>query len=223
MIYLDYGTGIGLGVISGGKLLRGHGECAGELGHTCAVEDGPPCRCGGFGCLEAVAGVGAIAARARKALSQGGCSKVLELAGGDVEQIAGTHVMEAARQGDKMCAAITEDMAGYIGAGLANVVNLLNPALVVVDRRLGAADPVLLDRIARIVRRKSLAASTQDLAFRYSSLGPQAGVLGVALMVLDRLFEIPALKLPRFMTEPELATTMAGASDRLLSRRIMRS
>lgn len=205
MIYIDYGAGIGMGVVSEGKLWRGRGECAGEFGHTHVMDGGPPCKCGSFGCLEAIVGAPAIAARARSAVMEGGSSTVLELAGGDADRITGWNVIEAARGGDKMCAVILEDVERYLGLGLANVVNLLNPSLVILDRRLGAGDEGFLNRTARIVRRQALERSTCDLQFRYSQLGGEAGVLGVALLVLERHFEIPTLKLPVFMTEPSRA------------------
>ena len=201
MIYVDYGSGIGMGVISEGKLLRGRGECAGEFGHTHVMDGGPPCKCGSFGCLEAIVGAAAIAARARSAVMDGGSSTVLEQAGGAAGQITGWNVIEAARAGDKMCAVILEDVERYLGLGLANVVNLLNPSLVVLDRRLGGGDAGFLNRTARIVRRQALERSTCDLQFRYSQLGTEAGVLGVALLVLERHFEVPTLKRPLFMTE----------------------
>jgi N-acetylglucosamine repressor len=205
MIYVDYGTGIGMGVISEGKLLRGRGECAGEFGHTHVMEGGPPCRCGSFGCLEAIVGAPAIAAQARSAVMKGGNSAVLELAGGDAAGITAWHVIEAARGGDKMCAVILEEVERYLGLGLANVVNLLNPSLVILDRRMAAGDAAFLKQTARIVRRQALEQSTCDLQFRYSQLGAEAGVLGVALLVIERHFEIPTLKLPVFMTEPSKA------------------
>lgn len=206
MIYVEYGTGIGMGVIAEGRILRGRRECACEFGHTHVMDGGPPCKCGSFGCLEAIIGAPAIAARARSAVLEGGNSTVLDLAGGDPARISGWNVIEAARGGDKMCTVILGEMERYLGLGLANVVNLFNPSLVVLDRRLGAADPGFIEQIARIVRRQALAQSTQDLQFRYSRLGSEAGVLGVALMVIERHFEIPALKLPMFMTEPDTTT-----------------
>lgn len=203
MVFLDYDTGIGLGVIVEGRILRGHQECAAEFGHTHVTDDGPPCKCGSFGCLEAIAGASAVAARARNAVRKGGNSKVLDLAGGDPDRITGAHVIEAAHQGDKMCLAIVEEMEKYLGLGLANVVNLFNPSLVVVHQRLGAADSGFLERITRIVRRQALHHNVEGLTFRLSQLGPEAGVLGIALIALEDLFEIPALKPPKFMTEPQ--------------------
>ena len=130
---------------------------------------------------------------------------MLDLAGGDASRITGWNVIEAARGGDKMCAVIVEDVERYLGLGLANVVNLFNPSLIVLDRRLGAGDAEFLNQTARIVRRQALERSTCDLEFRYSQLGAEAGVLGVALQVIEQHFEIPALKLPVFMTEPSTA------------------
>jgi predicted NBD/HSP70 family sugar kinase len=199
MLYLDYGTGIGLGVITEGRLLRGSRECAAEFGHTHVMPDGPACQCGSFGCLEAIAGAPAMAARARKAVREGGASKVVALAGNG--PITAMHVLEAARQGDKLCGALVEDVTRYLGLGLANIVNLFNPSLVVLDRRLGAADPGFLDQVTRAVRRGALQHAIEGLTFRFSELGEEAGVLGVALLAIEKLFEIPVLHAPKFMTE----------------------
>jgi len=201
MIYLDYGTGIGMGIVSQGQVLRGRSECAGEFGHTHVGEGGPACRCGSFGCLEAMAGAPAIAARARAAVLEGSASQVLELAGGDPASISSSHVLAAACAGDKMCAAILGEAEKYLGLALANAVNLFNPAVIVVDRRLAPAGEQFLEQIARIVRRQALQHATDGLAFRFAELGEKAGVLGIALLVLDDLFEIPSLKLPKFLRD----------------------
>jgi len=202
MIYIDYGTGIGLGVYAEGKLFRGRKECACEFGHTRVVENGPACKCGSFGCLEAVAGAPAIGTRVRKAVMEGAHSGVLESVGGDPANITGWSVFEAARLGDRLCSATVEDAANHLGLGLANLVNLFNPSLIVLDQRLQSAGQGFLDQVMRIVRRQALQRSSEDLEFRFSRLGSEAGVLGVAILLLERFFEIPVLKPPRFMIEP---------------------
>jgi predicted NBD/HSP70 family sugar kinase len=202
MLYVDYSTGIGLGVVTGGRILRGSNGCAGEFGHTRIMDGGPPCKCGSFGCLETLAGAPALAARARRALAEGAPSRVLELAGGDPGKITGFLVMEAARNGDKMCGAILEETGRWLALGIANAVNLFNPSLVVLDGRLKAAGQRFLEQVTQIVKWQALSLSTHGLELRFGELGPEAGVLGVALMVIQGLFEIPALKLPRFMIEP---------------------
>ncbi|MGH8248375.1 MAG: ROK family protein, partial [Gammaproteobacteria bacterium] len=115
MIYVDFGAGVGAGIITEGRILRGHRESAGELGHTHVSEGGAACSCGSFGCLEAIAGAPALAARVRRAIDAGSSSRALELAGSDPRSITGWTVLEAARLGDKTCDAVTEDLGNYLG------------------------------------------------------------------------------------------------------------
>lgn len=201
MIYVEYGAGIGVGIILEGKLVRGHRFAAGEFGHTHIIDDGPACKCGSFGCLEAIAGASALEARIRRAVREGGMSRALALSDGDPDRITGWMVLAAAREGDKASSALVEQIGNYLGIGIANLVNLLNPSVVVLDQRLESAGAALLEQIVRVVKRQSLSFSTEDLVFKFAKLGTQAGVLGVGLMVLERHFEIPLLKLPKFMIE----------------------
>lgn len=203
MILVEYGrTGIGAGIVMNGKLMHGSGCAAGEFGHTHIMSDGPACRCGSFGCLEAVAGASALEARIRKAIFEGSGSEALAMAGGDAAAITGWMVFEAASRGDKTCAALTEQIGTYLGLGLANLVNLFNPSVLVVDQRLRLAGEGLLDQIIRVVKRQALQHATENLLIRFGELGNEAIVLGVGSIVLERHFEIPVLKPPRFMIEP---------------------
>jgi glucokinase len=201
MIYVDYGAGIGAGLILEGRLVRGHGWSAGEFGHTHIVQDGPACNCGSFGCLEALIGANAVESKVRKAISEGGRSSVTASADGDEGKITIWKILTAAAQGDKICLAIAEQIQNYLGLGLANLANLFNPSMIVLDRRLSLAGDNLLDQIARVIRRQALSQATEDLSVQYARLGNDAGVLGLALMILEMHFEIPALKLPKFMIE----------------------
>ena len=202
MIYVEYGrTGIGAGIVINGKLFYGAGHAAGEFGHTHMIEDGPACKCGSFGCLEAIAGAAALQSRLRKAIAEGGTSSALALAEGDPNKITGRTVLQAAGQGDKICAAIVEQAANYLGVGLANLVNLFNPAVIVVDQRLSLAGPGLLDQLTRVIQRKALNHSAKGLTVRFGSLGSEASLSGAGRVALENHFEIPALKLPRFMIE----------------------
>jgi len=202
MIYVEYRAGIGTGIITSGKLLAGATASAGEFGHTHVVAGGPPCQCGSFGCLEAVAGSSALAARFRKIVQEGGQSLALELAHGDLDQVTGRTVLAAAQAGDKTCAVIVEEMGRYLGLGLANLVNLFNPALIVLDQRLELAGPGLLDQLLRVVRLQALSQAVEGLEMRFGKLGDEAGVLGMGLLMLEDLFEIPDLKPPRFLADP---------------------
>ncbi len=211
MIYVEYSRGIGAGVVIGGKILEGHRRSAGELGHTHVVDNGPACKCGSFGCLEAIAGASALESRIRKALQEGSSSQVLGLAGGDPDKVTAWDVLRAASTGDKTCGTIVEEICRYLGLGLANLVNLFNPSLIVLDQHLELAGPALLEQLVNIVKRQALTQSTEELTFRYAKLGRKAAILGAGLLVLEKLFEIPALRSPRFMVEP--------VSERLTKRR----
>ncbi len=188
MIYLDYGTGIGAGVIVDGKLLYGHSCGVGEVGHTNMVRSGPTCKCGSNGCLEAVAGAGAVENRTRKALSEGVSSRLLAMAQEDPSHITVWLVLEAARAGDKMCWNIVAEIAEEIGVAMANLVNLFNPSMIVFDERLSATGDEFLNLVSRVVKSNALAGSASGLSLRFATLGREAGLLGVGLQILEKQF-----------------------------------
>jgi predicted NBD/HSP70 family sugar kinase len=195
MVYIDYGTGIGAGLFVDGRLLH---SAAGEFGHTHIIEDGPACNCGSFGCLEAMVGLRAVEARVRRALADGGQTEIVEMARGDLSRITGWMVFDAASRGDKISINIVAEVARYLGLGIANMVNLFSPAVVVVDSSLRAAGQDLLDQIMTIIRRQALREFTENIEVRYGRIASHAGVLGAAAMVLDRHFEVPFFKTPAY-------------------------
>ena len=206
MIYVEYGRGIGAGIITGGRILEGHRWSAGEFGHTRIAENGPPCRCGSSGCVEAIAGASAVESRIRATIRAGGGSQALTKADGDIDKITAWAVFEAARLGDKACAMIVEDVGRQLGLGLANLVNLFDPELIVLDQRLELAGPALLEQIIRTVKLQALTHSCEDLTFRFAKMGNDAGVLGAGLLVIESIFEIPVLRPPRFLIDRASAT-----------------
>jgi predicted NBD/HSP70 family sugar kinase len=201
MIYVDYGTGIGAGVIVDGSLLYGHNCGVGELGHIHISNNGPACQCGSIGCLEAMAGTAAVEARIRQALGEGAGSQVVARVGGDVAKITAWDVFAAAHAGDKMCVNIVTELGDNLGIAIANMVNLFNPSIVVFDKRLELAGEALLEQIGRIVRAQSLASSTENLGLKLGSLGEEVGILGIGLAVLEKHFELPERRLSRFPDE----------------------
>lgn len=188
MVYLDYGTGIGAGVIVDGRLLYGQNSGAGEVGHTNLVRSGPTCKCGSNGCLEAVAGASAVENRTRKALSEGVASQLLAMAQQDPLRISVWMVLEAARAGDKMCWNIVAEVAEDIGVAMANLVNLFNPAMLVFDQRLSVTGDDFLNLVSRVIKSNALAGSAAGLSLRFAALGRDAGLLGVGLQILEKHF-----------------------------------
>ncbi|TAM78937.1 MAG: ROK family protein [Acidobacteria bacterium] len=200
LIYVDYGTGIGAGIVTDGRLLYGQDCGAGELGHTHIVRGGPACRCGSIGCLEAIASEGAIKSRMMKALSEGAHSQVL--ADGDPKGITVRAILSAANSGDKIACNIVAEVAQYLGLALANLVNLFNPSDIVLDKTLEVAGNGLLHQIHQVIRRQALTSSSEHLALRFGKIGEECGLLGVALLVLEKHFEISAFRPPDFLTGP---------------------
>jgi predicted NBD/HSP70 family sugar kinase len=195
MIYVEYGTGIGSGVVVDGRLLYGQDCGAGEIGHTNIVRGGPTCKCGSNGCLEAVAGAKAIEANARKALSEGASSRVLAMAQGDPAQITSGMVFEAAAAGDKLCSNILSEISEDLAIAIGNLVNLFNPSVIVLDRRLQLMGDEFLTQLARNIRSHALSASAQSLLVHFAHLDRDAGLLGVGLGVLEKHFaHAPAQK-----------------------------
>lgn len=201
MTFIEYGVGIGCGIVSGGRVLEGSTWAAGEFGHTHLSDNGPVCKCGSFGCLEAIAGVSALELRARRAVAQGGSSLCLSLAVDNPDDISGWHVLQVASRGDKLCTRVVDEMVGTLGLGIANLVNLFNPTLVVLDARLETAGEGVLAQIKRVVQCQALAPSSEHVQFRFAKLGPEAALIGTALAVLNRHFEIPVLRPPKIMMD----------------------
>ena len=202
LVYIDYGAGIGAGVVVDGRLLYGQDCAVGEFGHTHIAEDGPACKCGSIGCLEAVVGTDAVVTRIRRALAEGANSQILLLADGETKDITAWMVLKAARTGDKICSNIVSDLANSLGLGISNLVNLFNPAIVVLDKRLEMAGDFLIDQVMQVVKRQALSDSVKRLSVTFAKLENEPGLLGIGLLVLDQHFEIPALRPPHYMIEP---------------------
>ena len=131
------------------------------------------------------------------------------MANGDLGEITGWTILQSAQLGDKTCLAIVEELERYLGLGIATLVNLFNPSIIVLDHRLRMAGDSFLEQVTRVVKRQALGSATTNLRFSYATLGSDGGLLGAALTVLEKLFEIPALKPPRFLVERSLIETLA--------------
>ncbi|MGK7312916.1 MAG: ROK family protein [Candidatus Longimicrobiales bacterium M2_2A_002] len=175
------GTGVGGGVVSGGRMLTGCTNTAGELGHMTVVAHGRECRCGNRGCLEAYVGGWAIAERAREAVaaSPKEGKGLVERAGGE-DAITAETVHEARADGDPLATRLVDDTAEYLAAGLVGVVNAFNPCRLVLGGGIIDHAPFYVDRVRQHVTARALAAGTRELDVTAAALGDEAGVLGAA-------------------------------------------
>lgn len=182
-LVVTLGTGIGAGIITGGALLHGANGFAGEPGHMVVDPDGPPCPCGKRGCWERFASGTGLSRIARDAAAGGRLDAVVALAGGDPEAVRGEHVTMAARSGDGEALAVMGDFAGWIALGLANLVNILDPAVVVIGGGLVDAADVYLDEVrARFARLVMAGDQRPELPIVAAALAGRAGAIGAAVL-----------------------------------------
>lgn len=193
MVYINIGTGIGGGLVLNGRLYRGATTTAGEIGHTRVLPGGPPCPCGGRGCLEALASGPSIARRARSAVRQDPTAgtALLAAAGGNPQAVTSHHVAAAAAQGDPLAAQLVEETAEYLALAVTSLVNLLNPTLVVFGGGVAEAGELLLHPVRQRVRQWALPPAGEAVTIAQAGLGYDAGVLGAAALALEHIGALP--------------------------------
>jgi glucokinase len=178
VVGLTIGTGIGGGLIFDGKLYHGSSDAAGEIGHTTIDPTGRRCKCGNYGCLEAYASGPAIAERAREVLDVDGDSILHDLVNGDVSRITAATVFEASKRGDRVALEVVRDTAHFLGVGISNLINILNPDIVVVAGGVTQAGDLLFDPLRAEVRRRAFKSSVDACKIVPGALPLSAGVVG---------------------------------------------
>lgn len=183
LVAVTFGTGIGGGLIVDGRLVHGAHGFAGEPGHMVVDPDGPRCPCGQRGCWERYASGSGLAWLARRAVDRGEAPALAAATAGGAE-LRGEHVTELVRFGDPGATAVFDTYAGWVALGVANLVNLLDPDVVVLGGGLIATGEELLGRVRSMVAQRFPAASDQRrVPIIGSPGGPEAGALGAALLV----------------------------------------
>jgi glucokinase len=182
------GTGVGGGIITGGKLLSGCNNSGGELGHITIVSDGRKCHCPGKGCLEAYVGGWAIAERAQetvRTLSIEG-KRLLTMAG-SIQQVTAVTVSQAYREGDLLARLVVEETGRYLAAGVVSIVNAFNPCLVVLGGGVIEGIPKLIPMVDDLVQNSALETNVEKLKIVKAALGGNAGVIGAAALARELL------------------------------------
>ena len=185
-VFLTMGTGIGGGLILDGRLYRGTNDLAGEIGHQTILMNGPLCGCGKRGCLEALASGPAIARLARESMLYGRHKRVLALAGGKPGDITAAHVVEAANDGDPFARQILDEAGTYMGLGIANVIQMLNPERIALGTIAVHAGDHILDPIRAAVAEYAWKRSADVCQILPAALGDQAQDLAaIALWAVE--------------------------------------
>ena len=182
-LVITLGTGIGVGIIAGGAVLRGKNGYAGEAGHMVVDPSGPLCSCGRRGCWERYASGSGLARLAREAATAGRLAAVMALARGDAESVRGEHVTEAAAAGDPGALEVMAELGWWTALGLANLTALLDPSVIVIGGGLVGAGDLLLEPTRKAYEEILYAgAQRPTVAIVPAFLGEVAGAVGAALM-----------------------------------------
>jgi glucokinase len=188
VIGVTIGTGIGGGLIIDGELYHGASDVAGEIGHMTIDSTGRRCKCGNYGCLEAYASGPAIAERAREALDDGEASLLRDLVDCDLSRLTARFVYEASTRGDPIAREVVRDTARFLGAGLANLLNIFNPDVVVLAGGVTDAGDALFEPLRGEIRRRAFRPAVDACRIVSGALGGSAGVIGaVATFKLQRM------------------------------------
>jgi glucokinase len=180
LVGLTLGTGIGGGIVLGGEIFHGCSDVAGEIGHMTIDSTGRKCKCGNYGCLEAYASGPAIALRAVEGIEAGAETMLTEMVDGRLELITAATVYEAAAREDAYANEVIKDTAKFLGAGVANIINILNPEMVVIAGGVTRAGDHLFGPLRAEVRRRAFRAAEERCRIVPGELPGTAGVVGAA-------------------------------------------
>lgn len=188
-VFINVGQGIGAGLFLGGRLYKGTSGIAGEFGHTIIKPDGPRCSCGNYGCLEALASGSSMMDAALTAVKENVTTVLWETVDRG-EPITVQAIGSAARAGDRLARRILANAGLYLGLAVANLVNLLNPPLIILGGGcIETAADLLLDEIIRATSGAALEPAFNRTQITTSQLGPMAAARGAALMVTQPALE----------------------------------
>jgi glucokinase len=183
MIMVTLGTGIGGGVVAGGQLIRGANGFTGEIGHIVVDPDGPPCPCGRRGCWERYASGSGLARLAREAAIGKRLRRVVQLAGGDPDNVRGENVQAAAREGDEDALRVVDTFGRWVALGLVNLTNVLDPQMFVLGGGLAASSDLYIGPIQKWFTSLLYAPDLRPHPkLMFAALGERAGAVGAAVM-----------------------------------------
>ncbi len=191
VVGLTIGTGIGGGIVLDGEIYHGASDIAGELGHMTIDSTGRRCKCGNYGCLEAYASGPAIAARAVEGIEAGADTSLPAYVQNDMSKITAQVVYEAAHDGDAYAREVVHDTAKVLGAGVANIINIFNPQVVVICGGVTLAGDQLFVPLRSEVKRRAFKPAANACRIVPGELTGTAGVYGAAAVFMRHTWGQP--------------------------------
>jgi glucokinase len=186
VVGLTIGTGIGGGIVLSGDVYRGASDIAGEVGHMTIDSTGRLCKCGNYGCLEAYASGPAIAARATEGTEAGADTSLPRYVNNDLSKITAQVVYQAAHDGDDFANEVVRDTAKFLGAGVASLINIFNPQVVVICGGVTLAGDKLFVPLRSEVKRRAFKPAVDVCRILPGELPGTAGVYGAAAVFAKR-------------------------------------
>lgn len=187
LIYVTVSTGIGGGIVIDGKIYAGAHGTAAEIGHMTLSDKGPKCNCGNTGCWEALGSGTALAAKARRLIESGEPTDILSHADGDLEKVTARVIRQAAEAGDGLAVRLVNETAHFLGTGLANLINILNPDVIVLGGGLMRMGRMLLEPALTVAGQRAFDVAFESVRIETAKLGRNSGVLGAAVHAFQQM------------------------------------
>lgn len=187
MIYLTISTGVGSGIIVNGEMILGAHGLGAEAGHIIVDPKGPQCGCGHYGCLEAFASGTAIARDVVTRIKAGKKTRITKMVGGDLAKVDARVVSEAAKLGDKLAIQAFQRAGKHLGIGIASLLRLFNPTMIVLGGSVTKAGALLLDPMWAAIKEYAPSIYWEGLSIVQAALGDDVGLLGAAALAASQL------------------------------------
>jgi glucokinase-like ROK family protein len=188
VLCLVIGAGVGLSMIMGGRLYKGNSGFAGEFGHIPVSDNGQLCYCGKVGCLETVASGVTLIQNARNGIASGASSKIIDLTKNNPEKITLEIIMEAAKMGDQYAIALLARTGESLGKGIATLLHLFNPEMIILGGELSKAGNYISDPIKQTLNQHAIARILRDTELVTTELGENATLMGTVALVINNFF-----------------------------------
>ncbi len=188
LVYITISDGVGAGIIVNGHIFRGHSGGTGEFGHTSIDRNGILCDCGNRGCLENYINWSAIYSKVLASVANGKHTMMVELTKGDIKQITPYIFRDALEKNDQLAKEIMTETAAYLATGIVNIVNLLNPDVIILGGKLAYDNHFLISEVKKIVFKQALNILTDKLEICSISLGKDFRIIASAAIPLKEIF-----------------------------------
>lgn len=182
-VAITLGTGVGGGIIIGGKIYSGSNFAGGELGHTVIQMNGEACTCGRNGCFEAYASATALIRQTKQAMIKFPESKMWEICNKDINSVSGRTAFDGARSGDEAAIGVVNDYINYLSVGIANIINTFQPDVFCVGGGISNEGEYLMAPIRKLVKGENYARNMEkNTEIKAATLGNDAGIIGAAYL-----------------------------------------